>query len=405
MKLHTLLVAAVLTAAAPARAQQAAAKVTQASDFFDAGAQAYKTGQYLVAAEAFLKAHELSPSPALLFSAAQSFRRQFLAEPSPTTLRRAIGLYRDYLRQDPSPKRREDAMQALATLMPLEVRFGPAADGAPDANEPPKKAPTRLLLSTPAEGAEVSVDGGPFVRAPFVAQVQPGPHQVKVRAAGYEEEQLSVQALANELVPRHVVLRPKPARLLVSGTSGAHVAVDGQLRATLPMTAPIPIDPGAHFVTVIASGHEPFGQVVELQRDGTTQIAANLRVTRQRVAAWATLAVGAAGAVTGGVLGGLALARQSEAGSLANKLATTPLDPSERDQYNSAVKARDDFARAAAISGGVSVLAIAVGVGMFALDKPEVVPPNDERLRAPPRSGPRLDFDVGLLSIGVRGTF
>jgi hypothetical protein len=320
-------------------------------------------------------------------------------------LRRAIGLYRDYLKQDPAPKRREDAMQALAALMPLEVRFGAAADGAADPNEPPKKPPTRLLLSTPADGAEVSVDGGPFVRAPFVAQVQPGPHTVKVRAAGYEEEELGVQAVPNELVPRHVVLRPKPARLFVSGTSGARVAVDGQLRATLPMTAPLAIDPGAHFVTVNAAGHEPFGEVVELQRDGTTQIAAHLRTTRQRVAAWTTLAVGAAGAVVGGALGGVALVRQSDAATLADKQRTTPLLPNERDQYNSAVKARDDFARAAAITGGVSVLALAVGVGMFALDKPEVVAPNDERLRTPQRSGPRLDFDVGFLSVGVRGSF
>lgn len=397
-KCHTLLALAALLAAAPARAQD---KIAQASAFFDAGAAAYKTGQYLVAAEAFLEANEIAPSPALLFSAAQSYRRQFLAEPKAGTLRRAIGLYRDYLKRDPAPKRREDAMQALAALMPLEVRFGDVADP----NEPPKKPATRLLLSAPADGAQVSVDGGPFVRAPFVAQVQPGPHTVKVRAPGYEEEQLAVQAVPNELVPRHVVLRPKPARLVVTGTGGAHVAVDGQLRATLPMAAPLAIDPGAHFVTVSMSGHEPFGEVVELQRDGTMQLAARLRTTRQRVAAWTTIAVGAAGAVTGGVLGGVALMRQSDAATLADKRQTTPLQPAERDSYNSAVKARDDFARAAAITGGVSVLALAVGVGMFALDKPELVAPNDERLRTPQRSGPKLDFDVGLLSVGVHGTF
>jgi tetratricopeptide (TPR) repeat protein len=404
--LRPLFAAALLLAAAPAAAQATPttqAKLVQASDFFDAGAQAYKTGQYLVAAEAFLKAHELSPSPALLFSAAQSYRRQFLSEPSPHTLRKAIALYRDYLRQDKTPKRREDAMQALAALMPMETRFG-AADGA-EATEAPKQAPTRLLLSTPAEGAEVSVDGGPFVPAPFVAQVAPGPHQVRVRAAGYEEEQLSVTALPNELVPRHVALRPRPARLAVVGSHGARVAVDGQLRATLPLAAPIAIDPGAHFVSVTQSGHEPFGAVVELGRDGNAQLSADLRPTRQRVAAWTTIALGAAGAITGAALGGVALVRQGDATSLADKRATTPLTPDERDRYNGALKARDDFARAATIVGGASVLALATGIGLYALDKPEVVPPNDDRLRAPLRSAPRLDFDVGVLSFGVRGTF
>ncbi|APR85789.1 Thiol-disulfide isomerase and thioredoxin [Minicystis rosea] len=398
------LAAALIFAARPAGAQQNLVKVAQASDFFDAGAEAYKTGQYLIAAEAFLKAHEISPSPALLFSAAQSYRRQFLAEPAPLPLHRAISLYREYLRNDKAPKRREDAMQALAALAPFEARYG-GPEGAAEAAEPKKRAATRLLLSTPADDAQVSVDGGPFVAAPFVAQVPPGPHQVRVRAPGYEEEIFTAQALEGELVPRHVALRPRPAHLVVTGTSGARVAIDGQLRATLPLAAPIAIEPGAHFVSVTMTGHQPFGAVVELPRDGSTQLVADLRSTRQRVAAWTTLAIGAAGAVTAGVLGGVALSRQGEASSLEEKRGTTPLLPAERDQYNSALKARDGFASAAAIAGGVSVVALAAGAGLFAIDKPEVVPPNDERLRAPTRLGPKVDFEVGLLSIGVRGVF
>lgn len=392
--------AAIVLAAAPARAQKAEGPRAAAADFFDAGAQAYQAGQYLIAAEAFLRANDLSPSPALLFSAAQSYRRQFLTEPSAFTLRRAVALYREYLRSDQAPRRREDAMSALAALSPFELRF---AEGG-DAGEPAREAPTRLLLTTPAEGAEVSVDGGAFAPAPLVARVPPGAHQVRVRAAGYEEEQLTVQALAHELVPRHVVLRPHPARLTVEGPSGAQVSVDGQLRATLPLAAPLPLAPGAHFVAVTATGHQPFGGVVDLPRDGAGQLAAPLRPTRQRVGAWATLAVGAAGALTAGALGGVALVRQGEAVQLSDRQAATPLAPAERDSYNAALKARDDLARAAAIVGGVSVVALVAGVGMFALDRPEVAPPDDERLRAP-RPGPRVELEVGLGRLGLRGSF
>jgi len=183
------------------------------------------------------------------------------------------------------------------------------------------------------------------------------------------------------------------------------VAVDGQTRATLPLAAPIAVDPGAHFVSVTLGGHRPFGAVVELGRDGASQLTADLRPTRQRIAAWATIAVGAAGAITGAALGGAALVRQGEAASLADKRATTPLTPAERDRYNGALKARDDLARAATIAGGASVLALATGIGLFALDRPEVVPPNDDRLRAPPRSAPRLDLEVGALSFTLRGSF
>jgi hypothetical protein len=395
--------AALGIAAAPAHADGPdATKVAQASSFFDAGAQAYKAGQYLVAAEAFLKAHEISPSSSLLFSAAQAYRRQFLTEPSAVTLHKAIGLYRDYLRQDKNPKRREDAMQALAALLPLETRFS-FVEGP----EPVREAagPTRLLLSASAEGAEIAVDEGPFVPAPCVPKVTPDAHRVRVRAPGFEDEQLTVTAVEHELVPRHVVMRPKPARLRVAGPAGARVAVDGRLVATLPLAAPLAVDPGAHFVTVTLNGHQPFGQVLDLERDATRDLVAPLPPTRQRIAAWSTISVGAAGLLAGGVLTGLALARQSEAVSLNDMRAVAPLDPTKRDEYNSALAARDTFSRAAAVTSGLSLVAIVTGLGLYAIDKPEILPPSDDRLKTPAGPDPRVDFEIGALSLGVRGTF
>jgi hypothetical protein len=395
--LSLLLASAILALAPTARAEG-----PQAADFFDAGAQAYKSGQYLVAAEAFLKANEIAPSPALLFSAAQSFRRQFLAEPAPQPLLRAVALYREYLRLDKAPRRREDAMQALATLAPFEVRYA----GAEGAKEPePAKAATRLLITASAEGAEVSIDGGAFVAAPATVRVPAGPHAVRLRALGYTDEQLTVQAVESELSPRHVVLRPRPARLEITGTRGASVSVDGQLRATLPLGGPLALEPGAHFVAVTLTGHAPQGSVVELARDGSAQIAADLRPTRQRVLALGTLSVGAAGLLTGGALGGVALVRQGEARSIEAARAKAPIDAASRDRYNAALKARDDLARAAVITGGLSVLALGAGLGLFAVDRSEIAPPSDERLRAPARPGPKVELEIGALSIGVRGSF
>ena len=401
-----LLAAALLSLAAPALALAPAApsaSVAQAGDFFDAGAEAYKAGQYMVAAEAFLRANELSPSASLLFSAAQAYRRQYLADPQPSTLRRAVGLYRDYLRIDPNAKRREDAMQALAALVPFEARF--VQEAPAESAEPQAASGTRLLLSCPAEGAEVSVDGGPFILAPSVFKVKPGPHRVRVRAEGYEAQELAVDAIAAELVPRHVVLHPLPARLLVTGTSGALVSVDGQPRATLPLAAPLSVEPGAHFVSITLSGHEPEGQVVELRRDATTAMAAPLRLTQRRVAAWSTLSVGAAGIVAGGVLAGFALARQSTATNLHDQQAGGSLSLTQANQYNAALGARDDFTHAAEVAGGVGLITLATGLGLFALDRPEILPPNDDWLKGPARSGPRIDFEVGALSVGVRGVF
>lgn len=431
---------ALLLAAAPARAEVSAEARAQAANFFDAGAQAYEAGQYLVAAEAFLKAHELLPSPALLFSAAQAYRRQYLTDPSPESLRRAVSLYRDYLRADAKAKRREEAVEALGVLVPIEARLSapPAAvEGAPGEGEGrtarlievPGSAPagdggartgsasagparpataaarsTRLLLTASPDSAQISLDGGPFQSPPVVATVAPGEHRVHVRAQGYHDEQLTVRAVANELMPRHVPLRPRPARLRITGTAGARVAIDGQARATVPTAAPLAIEPGAHVVTVTQKGREPYSQQIELGRDQETALEVQLPPTPQRIAAWATLSVGAAGAVASGVLAGLALAQQGTAVELRDKREAGVLSLEERDRYNQASAARDDLAVAAAITGGAAALTLITGVGLFMFDEPEV-PPLGERPEAPPRPAPRTELTVGALSLGVRGTF
>ncbi|WP_437682166.1 PEGA domain-containing protein [Sorangium sp. So ce131] len=412
-------------------------QVARAENFFSAGAQAYDAGQYQVAAEAFLEAHELVPSPSLLFSAAQAYRRQYLTAPAPDALRRAIALYREYLRADPAAKRREEAVDALASLVPLEARLGLAGlpggsgegaaageggavagggalagggaaageGGSAGASSPGRQATggTRLLLSSPAEGASVSVDGQPFVPAPLVAPVAPGPHRVRVRAAGHYDEELTLVAVAGELMPQHVVLRPKPAMLQVTGTSGAAIAIDGQVRATVPTAAAIAVAPGAHVVEVSLAGHAPYRREIQVSHEQAIRIDADLRKTPQRIAAWAVLGVGAAGAVATGTLAGFALASQSEAVDLRDKKDARSLSPDERDRYNDAVEARGRLAGAAAVAGGVTFLAFAVGLRLYLFDEPK----SAGAPAPPPRKAPEAEaeFTVGLLSAGVRGRF
>ncbi len=132
--------------ASPARADEGAKE--KMKNFFDAGAEAFKAGKYLAAAEAFEKAHALVPSAPLLFSAAQAYRRQYLVDPSPDTLRRALSLYREYLRADPKANRREDAMEALAVLVPIETRA--AQQSLPGTTPEPGAAPLQPIGTTPA---------------------------------------------------------------------------------------------------------------------------------------------------------------------------------------------------------------------------------------------------------------
>ena len=383
-----------------------AAKRAQAANFFDAGAEAYKAGKYQVAAEAFEKAYALLPSPSLLFSAAQAHRRQFLSEPSPESLKKAIGLYREYLRTDAKANRREDAMEALGTLVPLE-RVAVPTPGAESKEgvEAPKTTKTaRLLITAGTEGATVSLDGGPYSAAPLVASVEPGPHKARVKADGFDDQEVPLQAVADQLVPQHVSLHPRPARLEIEGAAGARVAVDGQARATLPLAAPLSVDPGSHFVAVTLAGREPFTQSLDLGRDQSKKLEATLPLTRQRILAWSSLATSGAGLVATGVLAGIAFSRQADALSLSRHPASEPLSPAERDAYNRGVRERNDFGQAAAVAGGVSALFLVTGAALFAFDNPEVVVPADARPGAP-KPGPQTTFEVGFGSVGVRGSF
>jgi hypothetical protein len=412
--------------APPARAQTVdEAKRLQMSNAFNAGAQAYKAGQYLAAATAFEQAYAILPSAALLFSAAQAYRRQYLAEPSPATLKRAISLYRDYLRVDPQANRREDAMEALQTLVPLEritvtmpaatgepgAGIGPTVpvgtatgDGAaPAAQDASSKRTARILISAGAEKGEVSLDGGAFVPSPLVAAVEPGRHRARLRAAGHDEEEITLDAVANEQVQRHVDLRLKPASLDVTGTSGARVSVDGKLVATVPDSTKIALDPGSHVVSVTLRGHEPFTRRVEAGGAQALHIEADLPLTQQRKIAWAGLGVSGLGLAATGILTGLTFARQGEAVSLRDQSAAAPLSVTERDQFNRAVNERNDFGQAAAVAGGVSVLTLAVSLGMFLFDEPEVVVPPDTR--GPGKPAPQTTLEVGLGSAGVRVVF
>lgn len=402
---------ALLAAPQAASAEEDPAKLKdRMRNFFDAGAEAFKAGQYLAAAEAFEKANALVASPALLFSAAQAYRRQYLVEPSPVTLRKALSLYREYLSADPKAKRREDAMEALAVLVPLETRAGEhPADSNPAAqttgNSPPQdpKRTARILITTGAEGAEISLDGGAFQPAPLVASVEPGAHRARVRAPGHDEEEVTVPAVANEQVPQHVTLRPKPGRLDITGTSGARIHVDGKPLGTVPVKS-LSTPPGQRFVTVMMNGHEPWAREVLVEKDRTTELSADLRWTQQRKIAWATISVGIAGALSTAVVGGLALDRQNSALALLDKQAAAPLSIDERERYNLAVRERNDFGQAAAITGAVSALILGTGVGLYAFDEPQA-PASDSGTKTPHKPSPITTFEVGLGSASLRVTF
>lgn len=428
-----------------------------ASNLFDAGAEAYDAGQYLVAAEAFLKAHTLMKSPALQFSAAQAYRRQYLVDGSADSLRRAVRLYREYIREDASGQRREEAVNALADLVPLEARLrrknvatiapvSPTPAGTPPApgttpgnpsagkpapvpipvpgsTPPPQPTPapdplleeteeaepeaprkTRLLISAKPTRAEVSIDGGAFVAVPAVVEVKPGAHKVHAQAAGYFEEDFEIEAVEKELVARHIVLRAKPGRLKVDSQHGVSLSLDGQVRAVLPLERPLEVEPGEHFLTLTLPGRVPFSQTILIERDKDTILRNHLDPTKQRKGAWATLIVGMMGASATGILGLSTWIQDSNASRLDAQRQAGTMSSADITKYNQYLESRNTLATATAITGGASAVVLLTSIGLFLTDNPPTIPVPQKKTDSTVPS-PRVDLSVGFMSAGLRVEF
>ena len=132
--------AAALAVTAPAAAQD---NLERARMLFNAGAEAYGTGQYPVAIQAFQEAHRLSERPGLLFSIAQAYRQQYYVDKNPANVRGAIQYYRDYLSKVKSGARVGEAAKALSELEPIAARL------TADTGETPAPTPPPATRATP----------------------------------------------------------------------------------------------------------------------------------------------------------------------------------------------------------------------------------------------------------------
>ena len=398
------LVCLMLVLLAPAAHGQESARLRA---LFNAGAQAYKQGKFLAAVQAFEEAYRVAPRPQLLFSAAQALRRQHAVDGKPEHLHKAVEYYRKYLDVVPEGGRRLDAAKAIEEILPLLPAEGGETPRTPTRSV---KAATRLMITTPIDDARVALDGGKPRAMPFIEEVKPGPHAVVVSAPGYRAVRRQVIAFEGAVMAIEVELVARPARLSIAGAGGAELLVDGESHGELPLAAPLELAAGRHVVTVLARGHEPFTQEIELKRGQARELDVSLRRTRLRAASYVVIATGAAGFVAAGVLGGAAIAREIQAKNI-DEARTNGERRTEADRvaYNQALAARNDLRVAAGVTAGASLLIGGAGVALFLLDDP--APP---ALRLPDREAEpddegtlELSFGSGdsLLGLSLSGRF
>lgn len=364
------LAACLAMAGVPVRAHAAPAPHAEARRLFEAGGQAYDKGRYGDACRAFRESYRLLPDSAIGFSLAQALRRQYFVDGDAAGLHEAARLYRAYLDEVPEGRRRADAVEQLQTIALLLAAAGPP-DESDSPDEPPVEAPTELIVYASVSQALASVDGGPFTEVPLVTAIDPGEHDVVVKAPGFAVAQTRATAVRGRIIPVEAVLEPLPATVTVATTPGARVVFDGSELGYAPLSEPVRTSAGEHRVRITAPGRIRYESTLALEAGGTAAIDAPLPHTPQRRAAWGLLGTGGGLALAGGTTLTLALVFQRQAKQIEASRDDANLEADQRDEYNADVERRDRLRGAAIGLLSASLVATATGVLLVLLDRPE----------------------------------
>ncbi|MBK8009973.1 MAG: serine/threonine protein kinase [Deltaproteobacteria bacterium] len=123
-----------------------------------------------------------------------------------------------------------------------------------------------LTLTFSPANASVFVDGLPVSgRSPVrVSDLAPGPHGVKISAAGYMPFESSVHIAPGQAAVRSVALERSLANLdIVSSPSGATVSIDGKSRGRTPLTGLELTALKTHRIVLRLENHEPWEVSIE----------------------------------------------------------------------------------------------------------------------------------------------
>lgn len=392
--MRRLLIISMLLLAAPAAlAQPREDPVVQAKKYFEAGKQAYESGQYLAAATAFEQAYLLTPLPPIAFSMAQAYRKRYFEDRDPAKLKRAVELYRSYLKEVKSGGRRDDALSNLADLEPMLARIeeqARAAGKGPIEAPPVLKNATQLMVSSRTRGAVAIIDGGEAGEVPLVKEVTPGKHKIRVEAPGYFPDEVEGLAVEGQFVVVDVNLREKPARLALRTEDGAEISIDGRPVATTPVSS-IDVPAGKHFITVAKRGRYAYTRELTLKRGEEAKLVAPLETTTQRKAAWWVLGGAGALLVGGGVTTVLAFKAESDAQAYLDRIdAGMNITAEERAAYERLRGRRDDMVMASYVLYGSAVVVGVTGFLLYLVDTPRVEAPTRGSSVVPVATGDSL---------------
>lgn len=346
---------------------QSTADLERAKASWRAGAVAYTAGEYEPAIQAFEAAYALTPLSAIAFSLAQAHRRQYFVAHARVNLERAVELFRRYVQEVPQGGRSADALDALSQLEPL-LAAQPSAEGAAAA----QARPTRLMITSDAPGAQISLDGAAPVASPAIQEATPGEHRVRVEAPGFEPSERAVTALAGELILSEVPLRELPASLVVPTSVDAELYVDGRFVGHGGPRASLALPSGPHTLTVTRPGYRIAQRALVLQRGETLPVEVPLQVTFQRKVARTLFVVGGVGVLAGTIFGAAALHHQRDAQEFLRDQERGNVSSAQADDYDVDVRWRNRLRLATGLSLSTAAVLFVAALLTHQLDRPNL---------------------------------
>ncbi|MCG8420403.1 MAG: PEGA domain-containing protein [Proteobacteria bacterium] len=339
----------------------------QAKNSFEAGREAYNTGQYEAAITLFEEANKLAPRPAIVFTLAQAYRRQYSVDLDPGHIDNALQLYKRYLAEVPQGRRRHDAVQHIETLESIRrsLQNNSAAQRKRATRRP---ATTQLMVRSATEGARASIDGGELSDMPLIREVTPGTHEIRVEAPGFFPRDSKGLAVEGRLIVVPIDLEPRPAEVSFRVPSGARIAIDG--RTVSGQEARVPA--GVHLVTAAKRGHYLFSRELTLSRGQKITVDASLRKTTKRKVSYYLLGGAAALVLASAATTTLSIQAQSRAQDIRNRLDNdgVNLTDSDASEYNGLISDRDNYRTTTYLLLGGALAVGTAGALLYWFDDP-----------------------------------